>query len=70
MPNKKFILALADGIYGSKTKETNLMKLQITPIINYVLFDAIFYFYQNFESCRYLFPNDDINIANLNPYFI
>jgi hypothetical protein len=36
-PNKKLIFALVDGMYGSKTNETSLIKLQIVPITVLVL---------------------------------
>jgi hypothetical protein len=35
-----------------------------------VLPESLFYFYQNFVSCKYLLPNDDNSIAAFNPYFI
>ena len=70
MPSKKLILALVDGIYGSKSRETNLIKLQMIPETYFDLPDFLFSSSQNFESCKYLLPNDDISIANFSPYFI
>ena len=46
------------------------IKLQITPETYFDLPDFLFSSYQNFESCKYLFPKDDIYIANLNPSLI
>jgi hypothetical protein len=36
-PKRKFIFALVDGIYGSKTNDNKRMKLQITEITISVL---------------------------------
>ena len=51
-------------------RETSRIKLQITPETYFDLPDFLFSSSQNLESCKYLFPNEDIYIANLNPSFI
>lgn len=64
------ILALVDGIYGSKINDNNLIKLQITAITMAVLPVALCYYSQNLVYCKYLFPNEEIYIAAFNPYLI
>ena len=70
-------MALVDGMYGSKTNDTSLIKLMIVAMTvlllklkQYYLFDSMLCFYQNLESWRYLLPKCEIYIAIFNPSLI
>ena len=76
-PNNQLILALVDGMYGSKTNDTSLIKLMIVATTVLVLKlkknylpDSMLCFYQNLESWRYLLPKWEIYIAIFKPSLI
>lgn len=52
---------------GSKIRETNLMKLQMSAMMMEVLPDFRCSSSQNLESCRYLLPREEIYIPSLRP---